>query len=505
MTNVEYKKFATKELNEFGEMIDMENVHITHISEFFILKIREALLKCKKNENLYGIAKEIEPIFYKLFANKAPETKKNVLSPYMTSDWDSIEDRYQESMGMIFFRNIHFLANSFPNIEKTLSGIGIENPKILVSEVKNIKDISTDENRRKIQDIVELFEKDDDDNQKSFFKILSTYSQLRPLIFSLLGLDDFDKFILVVLKSIKNIVEEHLDIYIERLQKYNIIFNDFDVYLDKHAEAILRVFNKMVNKAIQENRFLEDGISVDDPEGSFSTALVMDFFFLLYYITYDTEFWIEIGFELTSEETSGNLRQTMIESLQDNKYSPIIQYEYGCFCKQNTCSSAPIQFYFGDSIDLESLNIEYLRLEQWNMDVNSYLFNKKRPTSNKIEIINRPNRDKIIHDLEPYLKVFDKRSSKERGTVFKKDYLSNVITLVENLKGSIAVHGFAYILYKSKFFNWGDEVFDNNFVEKIAEIFNIKHLLGTEYPLNKCQAKAENILKKNSNLQGLWD
>lgn len=508
MTNIEYKKIALEILNELNAEFEInDDDNITNISELFLLKIREALLKSRKKENSYTVAKELDFLLNIFSTEDDFKTidNKSYLGSYTTVNMSNIEKILNHSSArMAYFRNLHFFINSFSNAENILLNIGIKNPQELVYKIKNIDDITTDENKEEAYSIIAELEKIDDEKQV-FLAFLFIYYWLKHIIFVFLETEYFDKIIIITAKSIKKIVENHQDIYIERFKKYFFITEHIDEYLDEHIESVLRIIMKILNKDIQKKNYLKGIIDNEENEFPFSAALIMDLVFLLYFITYETPSWIKLGFLLTSENAPYHLRLAMIESLQDNKYSPIIQYEYECFCKKNTNFSIPLQFYFGKPINLDSLNIEYYKLEQWNMDVHSYLLNKKRPTSNKIEIINRPNRDKIIHDLKPYFKVFDKRSSKEKGFVFIKDYLSDVITLSENLKGSLAVHGFAYIIYKSKFFNWGKEIFDASFVYKIAEIFNIKHMLKTEYPLNKCQAKAENMLKKESSLQGLWD
>ena len=111
----------------------------------------------------------------------------------------------------------------------------------------------------------------------------------------------------------------------------------------------------------------------------------------------------------------------------------------------------------------------------------------------------------IEHDLKPYFVVFDGRSSKEKGGVFLTDYLSDVISLSKSISKSHAVYGFAYILFKSRYLNWGTVHFDDNFVYKIAKIFQIENQIGTKYNESQAKKKAKQILEKYEKLQGLLD
>ena len=515
MNNVEYKKIAAQVLNnEYDYAFFNKEFAVTNISEFFLLKIREVLLQNGKKNNSYTIAKELNLICH-ISSSKEEEKdmeSKNDITPYTnfnsisTSDLESTIDQTR----IIRFLYIQSFLKDFPNATDILQGIGIEHSEELLLKVNSIKDIRTDEDKKIVCHIIEDFEKLNNTSSVFFF-FLSVYYNLRISLLNFLKLDSCDKFILSILNNTKRIVEKYHDVYVNRLKKYFFIKEHWDEYLDEHLEAIIRIVTRAMEKFIQDDEFNKlKSWKIDDENEidalPFSAALILDLFFMLHFVTYENPFWLKLGFYLTSENAPYHLRTGMIDSLQDNKFSPIIQYEYECFCKHSAEHSILLQFYSGAPVNLDSLNIEYYKLDQWNTDINSLLLGryKPQPILQEEKTAVSPKIETIVHDLEPNLKVFEQRSKKGRGYTFKRDYLTNLITLSEKISGSLAVHGFAYIIYKSQFFNWGIIEFDNSFVEKIANIFNITHKLGTKYPLNKCKKKAEAMLEKES-LQGLWN
>lgn len=186
MTNIEYKKIALEILNELNAEFEInDDDNITNISELFLLKIREALLKSRKKENSYTVAKELDFLLNIFSTEDDFKTidNKSYLGSYTTVNMSNIEKILNHSSArMAYFRNLHFFINSFSNAENILLNIGIKNPQELVYKIKNIDDITTDENKEEVYSIIAELEKIDDEKQV-FLAFLFIYYWLKHIIF----------------------------------------------------------------------------------------------------------------------------------------------------------------------------------------------------------------------------------------------------------------------------------------------------------------------------------
>lgn len=507
MTNTEYKKLAQYILKQF-DFNENPNDKITHISELFFIKIREALLKSKREQSAFIIAKEWDDIQnHSQSDNDKPKQKdKTNLSIYETSD--SNDNSVLREIEQ--FRCIQFTIESFPNAEKILTRMGINNPKLLIQKIKFVDRIENEDDWTIVLSIMKEFENVNEDN-KLFFFALSKYYLIKENLLKALEVITENQS-LSILKRIKIIGDKYKDIYLERFQKYVLIFQHFDEYFDKHGDAIMRSINHFAEiglhyKDIFNPKKLDDFIENNEIDFSFSPALVLDFLFLIYLITYEIPLWIFVGFFFTSSKVPLNLHKAMIKAFKESKYAPLIQYEYEYFRDREEIDAIPIPFYTGSSVGLDSFGIIDYNFDKYEIPNYLQSLTSKKVSEDKQEEEIPTDIKQIEHDLEPFLVVFDGRSSKKKGAVFLKDYLSDVITLSKSISGSLAVHGFAYILFKSRYLNWDKIAFDDNFVFKIAQIFHIENKIGTRYVESKAKQKAKRLLEdeKYEKLQGLLD
>ena len=507
MTNTEYREIANYILEQF-DFDEDPNDKITHISELFFIKVREALLKSRRKESTLTIAKEWDGIqnHSKDDNDKPKQNDKRDLSLYETSDSND-----NSAFGEIEqFRCLQFMIESFPNVEKILERMGIDNPKSLIQKIKSVDRIENENDWKIVLSIMTEFGNVNEDN-KTFFFALSKYYLIKESLLTVLEMIT-ENHCLSILKRIKVIGDKYKDIYLERFQKYVLIFQHFDEYSDKHWDAIIRSLNRFTEIGLYHKNILnpkkwDDFFKNNEINFAFSPALVLDFIFFIYLITYEVPFWVVVGFFFTSSKVSLHLREAMIAAFKESNYAPLIQYEYECCCNGGE-GTIPIRFYTGSSVDLTSFGIIDYNLDEYEMP--NYLqssTSKKEQEDKQTDEIQmdeiQTDAKQIEHDLEPYFVVFDGRSSKKKGTVFLSDYFSDVITLSKTISKSRAVYGFAYILFKSRYLNWDTMDFDDNFVFKIAEIFHLENQIGTKYNESQSKKAAQLLLKKHKKLQGL--
>ena len=128
----------------------------------------------------------------------------------------------------------------------------------------------------------------------------------------------------------------------------------------------------------------------------------------------------------------------------------------------------------------------------------------KEPTTQVVEKNKRiVTRDTIIHDLYPNFKIFMNMPNQTRGSFFIAHYLDNIIGFTETIKDSYNAYGFAYILFNSKYFNWYDAKFDDNFASKIVSIFGINIEDNKTYFESKARECAKKIVLHKVSFQGI--
>lgn len=232
MTNAEYNEFAKKVLEEVDKIKFENEKTITHVSELFYLKIREAVIHWRNKKDPYFTAKECEIIFNNI--DESNDTSEELSTIYNNSNL-----RYTQ-LGR--FRMYQLLIENFPNIENILSELGIKDFKDFILKVKNMNEIKSEEDWEIVSTVVYCFE-EKNNKQTNFFSKLAFYYWVKNLL--LFFLNDFDKdFFLSCSKRAKYIGENYPDICKERLKFYNDIFSDN--YSDNRIEAFIRFTAKNI-------------------------------------------------------------------------------------------------------------------------------------------------------------------------------------------------------------------------------------------------------------------
>lgn len=510
MTNKEYKNAAQKILEECDEL-ENDNYTITTISELFFLRLRKALLKYESKESSYTIAKELNNI--QNVSDESNNTSFNKESDFNVSIYSRPEKVDADILKLSCFRMLQFTVNSFPNIENILSGYGAENPTELIQKIKSVQTIKTLEDKESVNLIIKELE--ENEKLQIHFFLFSLYFSSKKSIFFILRIME-EKYCISFFKRVQYVGTHYKELYCERIAVYSNIFNGLDEYWDLHGDAILRLLDKFSSmyREYDLHKIRNFDIEEDLVEFSISPALVLDCYFLFYFLLHDSSVLISLSFFLMSDNMPLYLKDSIIKSFKGEKYyAPIIQYEYEWYCLKNDLHPTfPKLFYYGEPVDLNSFGIIdydlYDSVEVSNEAIQSSNGNNAdEPLENLNKLLAQDNNIlvQIARDLDPYFVVFDKSTSCEKGYLFKSKYLLPLITLSENIQDSLTVHGFTYILYKSHYFNWMERKFTVDFVFKIAQIYQIRDKIGTPYTENKIKMKAWDILASNPELQGLLE
>lgn len=510
MTNKEYKNVAQKILEECDEL-ENDNYTVTTISELFFLRLRKAFLKYESKESSYTIAKELNNM--QTVSDESDNTLSNKESDFNVSIYSRTENVNEDLLKLFYFRMLQFTINSFPNVENIFSGYGVENPTELIQKIKSIQAIKTIEDKESVNLIIKELE--ENEKLQAHFSLFSLYFSFKKSIFFMLRIME-EKYCISFFKQVQYVGTHYKELYCERIEVYSNIFDGLDEYLDLHGDAILRLLDRFssMHQEYDLCKIRNFDIEEDLVDFSISPALVLDFYFLFYFLLHESSALISFSFFLMSDNMPLYLKDSIIKSFKENQYyAPIIQFEYEWYCLKNDLHPTfPKLFYSGEPVDLNSLGIIdydlYDSVKVSNEAIQSSNGNNPdEPLENLNNLLTQDNNIlvQIAHDLGPYFVVFDKSASCEKGYLFKSKYLLPLITLSENVRDSLTVHGFAYILYKSYYFNWMKRKFKADFVSKIAQIFQIRDRIGTLYPENKIKMKAWDILASNPELQGLLE
>lgn len=495
MTDVEYNEFAQKILNDSNFEIEFSSLNITNIGEVFLLKIKEGLAMLDEHT----------------FPCKGADKVKNRLLPFfndLTNDESEdvgelpLSDKVCLFISYILFGGIRLAIKNHPDPEFMLQNMGVENAMDFINRVNDVENINN---------VDELYESINDIGS-SLASIIGPDKLINISVWGMISLfgkkvirickQGSTEEVLAFFKYIKYLGEKYPLIYKERIASiyYNIktFFNDANI-----GELIPQtIFDDFFNNSIYLKSFTDIYAFMDEKFGDEHTYLGLDLMFSIYYLIYDKpQYLVKLGFALMLDKMPGNVSKALFLTFREQDYAALIQYEYVWWCKETGGElSLPFPFFEG-AIDLQNIDIV-----DYNLDYKIPL-KIEQTIDDNMSIENRNNYSiQILHDLEPYFVVFDKGVSSEKGSVYKRDYSSLVITFSEKISSSWPVYGLAYILYKSRYFNWGDGCkFDEIFVRKIAGIFNLQDKLTTSYPENKAKNKAWEILQENKNLQGLLD
>lgn len=471
MTKEEYQAIAKQIFDEL-ESFKESDCKITNIGELFALKIINGLGSVSEPTPKSGIIKEAKiNIENKL---ESIDTEPSIFEPPLKS--------HTERIFIIFlFRTLQYMINTWDNIENVLLYYGLKNPSSVIDTIKTIADMpNTNDSYELMRKFIYWLINNGNDKLLSLF--LGGYFDLyRTFIIDIFKLFSSDnEAIIQFLKSIKCLGEKYPTLYKERMAFYHYLMKK----LPNDTNRIGDYFKDMGIEGFPENMYTEltfemiDGGENDDEESDEEdisdekfAVFFVDLMFILYRFIYkDPQYLIKLGFLLTSDKFSPEIQEAMFSSFSSKDYNSLIQYEYEWWCKE-TGQTLSLPYPFSD----EPLNKSSTSIHDYDLYAKHDIVNKT------------PIRDKkrIEHDLEPYFTIFQ-GSSNKKGHVYKSKYSSSMIDLADNIKGSKAVYGFAYILFKSRYFNWGSgRKFDSDFVQTIANVFMLEDEMGTEYFENK--------------------
>lgn len=300
-------------------------------------------------------------------------------------------------------------------------------------------------------------------------------------------------------------------LYKERILKIQFTLKKVSKDLNKIVDLINEYeMNYFVYKFISSNS-LDDLIN-NDEDIDFSDkniACILDVLFALYHFFYICpQNIIKIAFFLMSGRMSPQLQEAMFESFSATDYNTLIQYEYEWW-RRKTGQTLDIPYPFSTKpFDKDNTTIVDYDLDDGKYNTDKFinqpkLIVYKEPATQVVEENNCiVTRKQIIHDLNPSFKIFMNRPGRTRGSFFIAHYLDDVIAFSETIKDSYNAYGFAYILFNSKYFNWNNANFNDNFVNNIISIFGIKIEEDKTYPESKAKDSAKKILNKTE-LQGI--
>lgn len=503
MTNVEYKKIAQKVLEEVDNMQFENEDKITNISELFFLKIREAIIRSKnKKMSTYS---EFKLIAKSLRDDKDDRDSDNYLFINEITDSYDFDPFYRISN----FRKYQLLIEDFPNIEKVLLQLGIDTPKEFVEKVKSIDEISSEDDWKIVNMLVDFFE-ENGDKQKSYFTAFSTYYFLKKQCLILLDYIDKDKF-LFASKLAKYIGNHYFDLYKERMIIYGDILTNLPDYFANHYAAITRIFKKEYSYMFNKFKFRNwrdcfekyELYGQDDYE---SSAFTLDGIFILYFILYHVPIFVYLGFWLLdSEAIPLNLKLSLRESFKKKDYAPLIQYEYNWYLSKSDKRENLFDgiFYSGNLGNIDTLGITDYDLSKWEhlerLVEESNTIHELPQTQTSCSLYQKCNDIFFLIDSElyPFYVLFEQNSLSEKGHIFRKIYLSPLISYAATINDDYSLYGFAYLIFKSQFLNWKGLKFDERFVAKIKSIFAINCQNKVRYPESKAQCKAWRILAQS--------
>lgn len=509
MTNEEHNNWALKIYNEnddFFERIE-ENpkyLQITNISELFISKIHYAFNLLNEPTPKSEIVRESNNVDKELNKNN-PEEK----------DVSIYESPLSEELSIIavstWFKGLAYAVDNWENIEDLLLYFGLDNPSAFIFSVKNIANISdVDERLEKEASLLSDLLSVNKSDLAFDFLIYVLFASYRNTIITKCKKTS-QKSVLEFLKFCKYLGERYPSLYKKRISKILFTLKKVSKDINKIVDLIDEYdMNYFVNKFISYNSL--DEIINDDEDIDFSDkniACMVDVMFALYHFFYICpQNIIKIAFFLMSGRMSPQLQEAMFKSFSATDYNTLIQYEYEWW-RRNTGQTLDIPYQFSaEPFDKNNTTIVDYDLddEKYNTDIfinQPKLIVYKDPTTQVVEENNSiVTRKQIIHDLNPYFKIFMNRPGQTRGSFFIAHYLDDIIAFSEAIKDSYNAYGFAYILFNSKYFNWDNAKFDDNFVNNIISIFGIKIEEDKTYTESKAKDSAKKILNKTE-LQGI--
>ena len=502
MTNAEYKEFARNAVNEIDTYNDEleSNAHktfITNIGEVFLVKIKEGLAKLDQNTFPHRGADKLNKTFLSIMKKDGDDVEECFGGLPVSQRSEIILDYY-------IYTGVRLALKNHSDPEYMLWSLGIEDPQQFISFVRDIE--NTDNRDEFIFNISRLH-----DGlyiilgwEKLFsFSIWGMVSSFGRNIISFCK-ENSTQGLIHSLKIVKHVGEKYYSTYKERViiiqSQLRAWFNgEIQNFEDIIPQNIIDMFIGNLNSMKDSSGFYKK-ICREEYEDELS-CWYMDILFMLYYYIYERpQYVVNLGYDLMSEKVSNNICSAIFTSFKEPDYAGLIQFEYEWWCRNSGRRlSLPFPFFEGN-INLENISvIDY--------DLNNDKKLKIIPTDNNLQYATDKSPilpienilSNIDNQLVPYYTIFNNNVKHEAGSYFRKHYLHEVVKYSDSINDSYSLHGFAYILFKSQYFNWGRIEFDNDFVSNIKKIFNIKISSYKPYNESKSKDKAWKILQDESN------
>ncbi len=514
MNNKEFHKIA-REISEKMDNYINEDVSITNISELFIIKAYKSILEYSKRTSAEIIANECYSIWTLDWdtENETDDKDDCGLQVYSEPIPEQKSKELENNAMLFFFRVLQYTIENFPRVENILLDIGFNDPMKIIDKAKSIKVI--EDEQQTIEEISSFLQEFDIENPKmKFFIALSFFYSGRNYLIGLLSKYPKD-FLLQGLKFIKEIGDNYTRECNEKVGQYMYIFSRSEKFFEAHGMALIRIANRFTTffkeYKISTENIWEYLINKNMPDSAL--AIQVSLSFICYHFLYQKpEHLVKNIFSLLHDnKIPYNLQQKLCASFKEEDYAPIFQYEYEWYCQQNNIKSiVPIRFYYGDPVDLKSFGIVDYDLYNWespfySTEENNSIKELPQKETNNQFIQEYDILSKISYSLYPYYTLFDESASTEKGYIFRKIYLPSLIVYADSIQDNYSLYGFAYLLYKSQYLNWGDLKFNEKFVRAIAGVFAIDFKPEQPYIESKAKLKAWEILKNSSIPLGILD
>jgi len=496
--NEEYKQFALQIYDMIDDFEIVDNYEITNIGELFVLKLYEGFKSLNEPMSQIEIEKDIIALENSL-DTKENENNGSFFEPEITQG----TNRYFINA---FFRGLKYAVDSWGDIEYTLLKLGVENPERIINSVKNVDEILDSDKRYDLkQEIVsELLSVNEWEimNDFLFYLVFASYRNDIVNLCKESSKEDLFEFLQVC----KYLGSNYKSVCECRIVFYNFLLKKISCDINKLSE-ILEEFEMTSYFDNLENLFESDD-DIEFPDGY--KIFIVDLLFLLYYFIYQNpRYLVKFSFYLLYKNTSPQMQEAMYNSFRSGETNALIQFEYEWWCSETSKSlNIPFPFSSQPFNRINTTIVDYdLNDVKYNTDkfINQpKLIAYKEPTTQVVEKNKRiVTRDTIIHDLYPNFKIFMNMPNQIRGSFFIAHYLDNIIGFTETIKDSYNAYGFAYILFNSKYFNWYDAKFDDNFASKIVSIFGINIEDNKTYFESKARECAKKIVLHKVSFQGI--
>lgn len=501
--NEEYKQFAFQIYDMIDNFEIVDNYEITNIGELFVLKLYEGFKSLNEPMSQIEIVKDINVLENSL-DKEENENNESFFEPEITQD---INKCFINAL----FRGLKYAVDSWGDIEYTLSKFGVKDPERIINSVKNVDRILDSDKRYDLkQEIVNELLFVSEEKRIDDFLFYWFFASYRNDIINLCKKCSKEN-LFEILQVCKYLGSNYKSVCEDRVVFYNFFRKKVSCNVNKLSE-IVKEF-EMTDLLNNPERYSFDKLfeSDDDIEVTDGYKIFfVDLLFLSYYFIYQNpRYLVKFSFYLLYKKISPQMQEAMYNSFRSGETNALIQFEYEWWCSE-TSKSLNLPFPFSTQpFDKNNTTIVDYDLDDVKYNTDRFinqpkLIVYKEPTTQVVEGNKRiVTRDTIIHDLYPNFKIFMNMPNQIRGSFFIAHYLDNIIGFTETIKDSYNAYGFAYILFNSKYFNWYDAKFDDNFASKIVSIFGINIEDNKTYFESKARECAKKIVLHKVSFQGI--